>query len=341
MNNVLGAIMAVASLLKARHPDTPTIVKDAEALLQAAIRGRDLVKGLRDFSRKDLDSAVRLDLNELVRQEADLLERTTLKKMAIVLDLEAGLPEFFGEASALANALMNLCMNAYDAMPGGGRITLSTRFQRPGALVLTIQDDGEGMPQDVLARAMEPFFTTKPTGKGTGLGLSQVYGTMRAHGGSMDIQSQPGRGTRVTLTFPLAADQEPVGANVETALTSPQRALRVLMVDDDDLMRETFLSMLEVVGHHPQGVSGGREALRHMTDGPLPDLVIMDINMPEMDGLETLGHLRSRWPRIPVLMLSGYVDDRAQALLEQFPGVRVLKKPCDMTDLRRVLQDWV
>ena len=182
MNNVLGAIMAVASLLKARHPDTPAIVRDAEALLQAAIRGRDLVKGLRDFSRKDLDSAVRLDLNELVRREADLLERTTLKKMAIDLDLEEGLPDFFGEASALANALMNLCMNACDAMPGGGRITLSTRFQKPGALVLTVQDDGEGMPPEVLARAMEPFFTTKPTGKGTGLGLSPLFGLGRPCG---------------------------------------------------------------------------------------------------------------------------------------------------------------
>ena len=341
MNNVLGAIMAVASLLKARHPDTPAIVKDAEALLQAAIRGRDLVKGLRDFSRKDLDSAVRLDLNELVRKEAELLERTTLKKVAIDLDLEEGLPEFFGESSALANALLNLCMNAYDAMPGGGRITLSTRFQRPGALVLTVQDDGEGMPPEVLARAMEPFFTTKPTGKGTGLGLSQVFGTMRAHGGAMDIQSQPGRGTRIALTFPLAPVQPPASAEAEAAPASSQRTLRVLLVDDDDLVRETFLNMLEVVGHHPKGVSGGRQALRQLAEGPLPDLVIMDINMPDMDGLETLGHLRSRWPGLPVLMLSGHVDDRAKGLLELYPGVRILHKPCDMTDLRRVLQDWL
>ena len=341
MNNVLGAIMAVASLLKARHPNQPAIVKDAESLLQAAVRGRDLVKGLRDFSRKDLDAAVALDLNELVRKEADLLERTTLKKVAIQLDLEEGLPECLGEASALTNALMNLCLNAYDAMPGGGRILLSTRLQRPGNLVLTVEDDGEGMPPDVLARAMEPFFTTKPMGKGTGLGLSQVYGTMRAHGGAMDIQSQQGHGTRVTLTFPLASEQVPAPGGAEAAPASPQRTLRVLLVDDDELLRETFLSMLEVVGHHPQGVSGGQEALRSLAEGPTPDLVIMDINMPDMDGLETLSHLRSRWPRLPVLMLSGYVDDRAQKLLEDFPGVRTLKKPCDMADLRQVLQGWV
>ena len=341
MNNVLGAIMAVASLLKARHSNLPAIVKDAESLLQAAVRGRDLVKGLRDFSRKDLDSAVRLDLNDLVRKEADLLERTTLKKVAIELDLEEGLPEFFGESSALTNALMNLCMNAYDAMPGGGRITLSTRFLKPRALVLTIQDDGEGMPPEVLARAMEPFFTTKPTGKGTGLGLSQVYGTMRAHGGSMDIQSQLGHGTRITLTFPLASDQGSASVDAAAPPPSPQRALQVLMVDDDDLMRETFLNMLEVVGHHPQGVSGGLEALRFMERGPVPDLVILDINMPDMDGLETLGHLRSRWPGLPVLMLSGHVDDRAQELLEEFAGVRILRKPCDLSDLRQVLQGWV
>jgi len=343
MNNVLGAIMAVASLLKARHCEDPTLVKDAEALLQAAIRGRDLVKGLRDFSRKDLDSATELDLNGMVRQEADLLDRTMLKRVAIDLDLDEDLPRVVGEASSIANALMNLCMNAVDAMPEGGRITLGTRALGRAGLALSVQDNGEGMPPTVLARALEPFFTTKPAGKGTGLGLSQVYGTMRAHGGSMDIQSQPGQGTRVTLTFPLAVPPEL--AEVQEAAAGlipdlPNQALRILMVDDDTLVRETFLSMLEVIGHHPQGVSGGLAALRALEDGPLPDLVIMDINMPDMNGLEALERLRARWATLPVLMLSGYVDDRALGLLAQFPGVRVLRKPCEMGDLRRALQDW-
>jgi PAS domain S-box-containing protein len=217
MNNVLGAIMAVASALQERHPEDAAIAGDAELILQAAARGRDLAQGLRDFSRKELDSAGALDLNELARREAELLERTTQKRTRIELRLEPGLPAVFGESGSIRNAIMNLCLNAMDAMVPGGTLTLASRDVGHGFVELAVEDTGEGMPPEVAARALEPFFTTKPAGKGTGLGLSRVYGTVKAHGGTLDLHSEVGKGTRVAMRFPclggvvLGAPADPAG----------------------------------------------------------------------------------------------------------------------------------
>ena len=340
MNNILGSIMAVGSLLKAEHPDDPDLCWDGEAILKAAVRGRDLVKRLRDLSRKELEAATDLDLNGLARHEADLLERTTLKRVAVRLDLAPELPPVFGEASAISNALMNLCVNSMDAMPKGGQLTLITRDLGQGFVELAVQDSGEGMSPDVMARALEPFYTTKPTGKGTGLGLSQVYGTMKAHGGSVDLQSQPGRGTRISLVFPAAPteaqrEQEPAAEG-----EPPRRNLAILLVDDDDLFRGTAKPLLEVLGHRVQDASSGPEALRCLKAGQEADLVILDLNMPGMDGEETLGRLRSLRPDLPVLLATGNADDRIPAILQQFPRVQILMKPFTIQEMKRQLARW-
>jgi PAS domain S-box-containing protein len=340
MNNVLGAIMAIGSLLKAKHKDDPALSKDAEALLNAAIRGRDLVKGLRDFSRKELQSARQIDLNDIVRHEAELLERTSLKRVAIVLDLARSLPAVFGEAGSIQNALMNLCLNAMDAMPEKGTLKLSSRDLGQGFVELGVEDDGEGMSPEVQARAMEPFFTTKPTGKGTGLGLSQVYGTVKSHGGSLDIKSEPGAGTRVSMVFPSAQNlAERLGTQTR-ALGAPARVLKILLVDDEEMIRGAVLSLLDVLGHEAQAASSGLEALRRLDAEMEVDLVILDINMPGMDGVETLSRLRIARPDLKVLFATGFADDRIPSILKRFPEVRILKKPFSITELDRALSDW-
>lgn len=341
MNNVLGAIMAVGSLLKARHKTDPIIQKDADMLLHASERGRDLVKGLRDFSRKELDSAVDLDLNEVARREADLLERTSLKKVEVVLDLAHQLPLVFGEAASIQNALMNLCLNSIDAMPHKGRVTLATRDLGQGYVELSVEDDGEGMPPEVVARALEPFFTTKPMGKGTGLGLSQVYGTVKAHGGTLDIQSKPGIGTRISMNFPYSHGLVAVEAEKDESFTGAPRALNILLVDDEELIRGTVYSLLEVLGHHPQAASSGLEALRRLEAGMPVDLLMLDINMPGMDGVETLSRIRILRPDLPVLFATGHADERIPDILKRFPKVRILKKPFHLEDVRRILAGWV
>jgi two-component system CheB/CheR fusion protein len=339
MNNVLAAIMAVGSTLLLRHASDPVLVKEAQTLLSAATRGRDLVKGLRDFSRKELEAAGELDLNQLARQEADLLDHTTLKKVAVELDLEQGLPGVYGDASAISNALMNICLNACDAMPGGGRLGITTRSLGQGFVELAVQDQGEGMPPEVLAQAMEPFFTTKPAGKGTGLGLSLVYGTMKAHGGTLDIQSRPGQGTRVSLVFPPATGV-PGARRAKAAPAAPSRELRILLVDDEEIIRSTVGAILDTLGHQAHAAAGGLEALRLVQDGLAPDLVILDLNMPELDGSETFKRLRRTRPELPVVFATGYVDERIPAILSHFSKVQVLKKPFTVAEIREVLAGW-
>lgn len=340
INNVLTAIMGVASLLESRHRGSPGIEDDANDLLNAAIRGRDLVRSLRDFSRKELDSARPLDLNELVRREGDLLERTTLKKVAISVDLAPSIPFVFGEASSITNALMNLCVNACDAMPGGGHLRLATRDAGDGVVELVVEDDGEGMPPEVLARALEPFFTTKDAGSGTGLGLSQVYGTMKAHGGTVELESAQGRGTRVVLRFPAVSAASSAPDETKKAQARGARRLRVLAVDDEQMILLALSAMLEALGHEVQTAAGGWEALRRLELGMVPDLVILDLNMPEMDGVETLTRIRARMPEMPVMICSGYADDRVAAALGAHAQLRLLHKPFTVAEIRDALADW-
>ena len=341
MNNVLAAVMVMASLLETRFGDQPEVAKYAATILNAAGRGRDLVKRLTDFARKEVKDATPLDLNTLVRQEADLLEHTLLKKVTIQIDLQDPLPPILGEASGLANALMNLCVNACDAMPDGGVLRLETRLHGDGRVEVAVQDTGEGMPPEVAARALEPFFTTKAPGLGTGLGLSIVYGTVKAHGGTVDIRSRPGEGTRISLTFP------PHSSGSALAAPGPgpepvQRRLRILVVDDDELILETVPRLLEALGHQVQLAPGGLEALGQVEGGAPLDWVILDLNMPGLSGLETLARIRALRPGLPVLVSSGFRDAASLEAIQQFAGVSTLDKPYNLEDLRKALstQDY-
>jgi len=340
MNNVLMVIMAVGDRLKLREDADASLVQSAEYLLQTAARGRDLVKGLRDFSRKELETTRLLDLNDLVATEAELLRHTTLSRIRIDLDLAEGLPSMLGDANGIANAIMNLAVNAFDAMPLGGRIGLSTRDLGDGFIELAVTDDGEGMPPEVQARALEPFYTTKPAGKGTGLGLSQVFGTMKAHGGAMSLTSVPGEGTRVALTFPVPRETRP-GAPADAGLPRvPRRNLEIMLVDDEALVLRTCTLLLQDLGHGVQPAGSGLECLRLLKAGNPFDLVVLDVNMPGMDGIETMSRIRLLRPDLPVLFCSGHFDDRIPAILARFPEVRMLEKPFDVAAFDQVLVDW-
>jgi PAS domain S-box-containing protein len=334
MNNILSAIMALGSLLKETRQDDPALTKYMDTLLHAAGRGRDLVKGLTDFARKDIPDPKPMDLNEVIRQEAALLNRATLQKVAVDLQLQEKLPTIVGDASSISNAVMNLCVNAMDAMPDGGRIILSTRVYPDGCIELSVKDTGQGMSAEVLRRAMEPFFTTKPAGRGTGLGLARVYGVMKSHGGRVEMRSEPGRGTEIHLLFP------PNSANALEDAVMPQvqipeaRRLRILLVDDDQLVRETVPVMIEALGHQVVAVPSGPEAMNQMGTGLRPDLVILDLSMPGMDGEETLRRLRFIDPKLPVILCTGYRDERQARILERFPDVQLLMKPFMLLDFK-------
>ena len=341
MNNVLTAILGVSEVLRERLAPEAELRDSLDLVLQAALRGRSLVKGLTDFARDGLQDPRPLDLNGLLRQELALFQRTTLGKVELSADLEEPLPPVLGEASALGNLLMNLCVNALDAMPAGGRLALRSRALPDGGVEVSVEDSGEGMSPEVMARAMDPFFTTKPLGKGTGLGLSIVFGTMKAHGGSVELHSEPGRGTRVSLRFPaLARPERPPEPAREGAPAEPgvPRTLRILLVDDEEMIRDTVAAMLGHGGHRVEAVPGGQPALDRLAAGLEVDLVILDQNMPGLSGLETLRALRRTHPALPVLLATGLLDPALEADLRGEARVWLLKKPFRLGELKAAVQ---
>lgn len=339
MNNVLAAVHAATELLKAQRAGDAALGKSLDTILMATRRGRDLVKGLTAFARKGLAGEPEaLDLNELVREEAALLERTLLKRIEVVMDLASDLPRVRGERSSLGNALMNLCVNAADAMPRGGTLTLRTRAQE-GRVELAVADTGEGMTPEVMAQATDPFFTTKPVGKGTGLGLATVHSVALAHRGALDLQSEVGKGTCVRLLLP-ALEGAPAGPADPAPEASLGRApCRVLLVDDDDLVRRSLAELIAAGGHRVETAPDGASALRSLEAGASADLVVLDLNMQGLDGAETLTRLRSLRPELPVLLVSGFLDALPAVFLEGQARVRTLAKPFSLDQFHGRLRE--
>ncbi len=336
MNNVLGAILGLSTAMRVQEPDGTRLARTLDTIVTACERGGTLVRGLLNFTRQRLAEEKALDLNHLVREEVLLLERTTLQRVRLLMELDPQLKFVVGDGSSLSHALMNLCVNAVDAMPDGGVLTLQTRNLGDDRVQLLVEDSGTGMTPEVLEKAQDPFFTTKPVGKGTGLGLSIVYGTMKAHHGRMEIWSKPGRGTRVELTFPAAIPPEP-------AIPVPQQPpghapLHLLLVDDDELVQASMEALLGALGCKLDVVSSGEEALVRFELGFTCDAVILDMNMPGLGGEGTLPRLRALQPNLPVLLATGRADQRVLDLVATYAHVTMLPKPFGLTELRDQLK---
>ncbi len=341
MNNVLGAILSLASTLREKADPQSPAFRSLETIQTACLRGRGVVKSLLYFARKDLQEEACIDLNALVKEMAQLLSYTTLKRIRLEMELREPLGRLRGDAGALSHALMNLCVNALDAMPGSGILRIQTEPGPDGGLVVRVSDTGQGMTPEVLERAMEPFFTTKPQGKGTGLGLPMVYGTIKAHDGRFELHSEPGKGTEAILRFP-ASRVEPPEASTESAPPSAPAdpvGLRVLLVDDDELIRESVASVLEILGHSVVTATGGQPAIDLLDAGQTVDLVILDMNMPGMNGAEALPRILSLREGLPVLMATGYTDEDIAPLLAGRPNVSSIQKPFSMKELGNKLKE--
>lgn len=341
MNNVLGAILGLASTLREGAPPSSAAARNLDTIVNACIRGRGVVKSLLYFAHKDLQDERPIDLNGLIQEMSQLLSYTLLKQVKLQMDLDPGLAQVRGDGGALSHALMNLCVNAMDAMPGGGTLHLTTAWSKDGGVELRVRDTGEGMAPEVLAKAMEPFFTTKAQGKGTGLGLAMVYGTMKAHDGTLELLSQPGQGTEAILRFP--ASRLELGGIITQPVPDPERppqaALRILLVDDDELIRDSLGPLLELLGHTVAMANEGRKALDLLEAGLGVDLVILDMNMPGMGGREALPLIRALRPGLPVLMASGYSELEIAPLLKGCPGVSSLRKPFSLKEIKQKLAD--
>lgn len=329
INNVLAAIMGTASL----REEVSTELADREAhgrIVTACRRGRDVVKSLMQFSRPTLSNQGPVDVHELLTEVRLLLDNTLRKRVRLVEDFSTEALWIHGDAGSISNSVMNLCINATDAMADGGTIRLRTRPLGEDRLEILVEDTGEGMTPEVLARVLEPFFTTKEVGKGTGLGLSMTHGVVKAHGGDLEIASEPGQGTTVTIRLPriLPPNLQDSGGKPGSVSTE----MNILLVDDDEDIRLLVARMLRSQGHRVELANGGKQAMERLAQGASPDLVIMDQNMPGMDGVTVLSEIRKSHPTLPVLISSGQPDIQEWDCFRS-PHVALLNKPFDHREL--------
>ncbi len=335
INNVLAAILGTVSMRGTESTDPAD--REAFATVSTACkRGRDVVKSLMQFSRPTLHQREPFEIHGILSELKSLLGSTTRNRVEIVEDFFQGPLWVFGDAGGISNVFMNLCINSIDAMPSGGTITLRTRLLQEGEVEISVGDTGEGMAPEVLERALEPFFTTKEVGKGTGLGLSMSRGVVKAHGGDLEISSEPGRGTTVKIVLPRIPAPAKTQPGREDG--SESETWRILLVDDDPDVRFLVERMLKREGHSVVSVDGGQAALDQL-GRDVPDLVVMDQNMPGMDGITTLEKIRQILPTLPVLISSGQPDIQDWPCFRS-PNTAVIAKPFDVAELKAKLLEF-
>ena len=321
-NNLLMAILGSLEILRKRLPNEARLIALLDNAMQAAKRGSSLTQRMLAFARRQELKHEAVDLAHLVNNILELLERSLGPTINIETRFPREVVRVRTDANQLETALLNLAINGRDAMPDGGTLTISvTQHSLAGAhstglapgpcACLAVTDTGHGMDEATIARATEPFFTTKGIGKGTGLGLSMVDGLIGQSGGKLVVQSQVGRGTTIELWFPITTKVDETGArspaDSEEGLQT-ERQLCVLAVDDDSLVLANIAAMLEDLGHKVIAVGSGARALEEVDSTPAIDLVITDQAMPAMMGTQLIEALRLRRPELPVILASGYAE---------------------------------
>jgi signal transduction histidine kinase/CheY-like chemotaxis protein len=346
-NNLLMIVSGYAQILQRRLSE-PKEVQAVEAIRAAANRGEKLTRQLLTFSRRQQLMPVLVDLHARIGGVRDMLAPSLRGNIELVVDIEDKIWPVEVDLGELELALVNIAVNARDAMPEGGKITLQARnvVLTPGSaagalegdfVALAIIDTGIGMSPDVLQKVFEPFYTTKPVGKGTGLGLSQVHGFANQSGGAVTVASEPDRGTVVTVYLPRARTEMPI----ERAGVLPEREKvqgTVLVVEDSRDVADVTSALLEQLGYRVVRAENAAEALRHLQQGIEFNLLFSDIVMPgTMDGLGLAQVCREQFPDLPVLLTSGF-SDAAQAADGRFD---ILRKPFEISVLEQAIEQVI
>lgn len=333
-NNILGVVMSSAALIQAEAPSGP-IAEEAAEIRAATERAAGLVRQLLTFARRDDAELEPLDVGAVVRDLEGLLRRMVGEQIVLDLRVSDRVPPVLATAGQIEQIVLNLALNARDAMPDSIGIDVSSVAfaQDDRAVAIAVRDDGAGMTSDVVARCLDPFFTTKAPGRGTGLGLSTVYGIAKRLGGDLDVQSAPGRGTVVTVRLPVASGgpaAEPVGA--------PDRE-RILLVEDDEALRRATRRLLERAGYRVADAATPSETFRRVVSGGGFDLIVSDIVLPEMSGRELRDRLRGLRPSMRFLFVSGYSGD---VIAREGPlDAPLLEKPFTEEDLLRAVREAI
>ena len=342
-NNLLMVVSGQAQMLRSRLGDDPRALRALDAIEVSARRGQDLTRQLLTFARRQRLNPVALSLHDRAANLRGLMEASVGGAVALSFDIPKSLWLIEVDPGELELALLNLAVNARDAMPSGGALSISARNvtlargeidqDLAGQFVaVTLRDTGVGIPPDILPRVFEPFFTTKDVDRGTGLGLSQVYGFVEQSGGRATVSSTLGEGTSFTLYLPRS--RKPLGVIDQPFTAEAPQGARVLVVEDNPAVAQTAAGLLEQLGSRPHVVNSAEAALRALRDGERPDLVFTDIVMAgEMDGLALARRVRAEWPDLPVLLTTGY-SRNAEDVAREFA---ILAKPYELPDLSRAL----
>jgi signal transduction histidine kinase/FixJ family two-component response regulator len=324
-NNILGVITANANMLADAMPEGHADRELVEEIDGAVFRAAALTRQLLAFSRKQVTDPVVLDLNRAVADTRKMLRRLVGEDVVVRTSLEPDVGRVRVDPSALVQVLMNLAVNARDAMNGGGTLTISTR-NTGGNIMLTVSDTGCGMSPAILGRVFEPFFTTKPIGKGTGLGLPVVHGIVQQAGGRIEIESEPEMGTTFRIFLPTVdAPADPILDRIAIAARGQEK---IVLVEDDCFVRAAASRALRMRGYTVLEASDGRVALRLLRDHKSDvRLLVTDIVMPGMNGRELAELARERMPALRVLFMSGYADDNDLRQSVQRADVHFIEKP--------------
>ncbi len=331
-NNQLSGILGYADLLQERIGDNEKLQRYAESISLAARRAADLTGKLLAFARKGKYRTLPVDVHSIIAEVVTLLERSIDRRISVEQLLRAYPPVTMGDPTQLQNAILNLALNARDAMKDGGKLVFetdlcvvdgafcdATEFSiTPGAyLQVNVRDTGHGIDEGVRSRIFEPFFTTKDPGQGTGMGLAAVYGTVKAHHGAITVTSSPGNGSTFTLYFPASEATRTHGVSFDAGKQVVRGSGRILLVDDEDVVREMTAEMLTSLGYEVHECATGLEAVWHYREHSAEiDLVVLDLVMPQMSGREAYAAIRQIDPQVKVLLASGYsVDGEAQGIL--------------------------
>ncbi len=353
-NNLLQVIVGYSEILLQRKQLNESDYADLEQIYEAGKRGAELIQGLMTFSRKDDIQTKPIDLGVQIRQFRNILSRTIHKMIRIELMFDPALALIKADPGQMEQVLMNLAVNARDAMSDKGKITIGAKNTildetycnthvgvKPGPYVLlTFSDTGTGMDKETLSHIFEPFFTTKAEGKGTGLGLATVYGIVKRHNGSIDCESEPGHGTTFKIYLPAIPPDEKV--SIDKTPVSPKSGMEtILFVDDEEPVRIVSSRMLKSAGYGVLTACNGKQAVDlFKREGGNISLVILDLLMPVMDGQECLEEILRIDPKAKVIIATGVTTNNKQISLAIDTGARVaVHKPYDMTEMLKMIRD--
>ena len=344
-NNNLTSIMGCAELLRYEAGENQELTELVDGIMQASQRSAELTRQLLAYSRKAQMLLAPMDLHQLVHDSVSLLRRSIDPKITVLTELSAEGPVVAADRTLLESALLNLLVNACDAMPSGGtlRIITAEAVSPPSAehskarraVLLEVIDDGRGMEKDLLPNIFDPFFTTKPIGHGTGLGLAAVAGTIKAHGGTIDVESEPGKGTTFRVRLPCT-DESPTARQEGRAVQRGTGA--ILLVDDDAMVSMTAVATIKSFGYSVTHAPEGKAAIELVRKEPARfRLVLLDLRMPGLSGEETFDALRALNPELRVLIWSGYGADQDVAAMLRRGAAGFVQKPYRVAELSQAI----